>query len=81
MAKRMHEQAGAYARLMLDGAPQRRQPPAIAPEAAVQGLFELAFHQAVTHQTAGLSALSRDATYLVLAPYVGISDATELVLG
>jgi AcrR family transcriptional regulator len=81
MAKRMHEQAGAYARLMLDGAPQRRRPPAIAPEAIVQGLFELAFHQAVNDQIPELSALSREATYLALAPYVGVTDAAELVAG
>ncbi|MGC2373175.1 MAG: hypothetical protein WA484_04795 [Solirubrobacteraceae bacterium] len=50
MARRAHEHAGAYARLLLDGAPQRRQPPHIAREAAVHGLFEMAFHHAVQHK-------------------------------
>ena len=33
MARRTHEHVGAYARLLLDGAPQRRHPPPIAPQA------------------------------------------------
>ncbi|MGA9285481.1 MAG: TetR/AcrR family transcriptional regulator [Solirubrobacteraceae bacterium] len=78
MAKRMHEQAGAYARLMLDGAPQRRRPPAIAPEATVQSIFELAFYQATKDQVPKLSSLSREITYLALAPYLGVTDAAEL---
>ncbi len=81
MAKRTHEQAGAYARLMLDGAPQRKRPPAIAPEATAQGLFELAFHQAAQNQIPELSSFSREATYLALAPYVGVTDAAELAAG
>ena len=80
MAKRVHEQAGAYARLMLDGAPQRRRPPAITPEATMQGLLELAFHQAVQNQIPELSALSREASYFALAPYLGVTDAAELVM-
>lgn len=79
MAKRVHEHAGAYARLMLDGAPQRRRPPQIAPEATIQGLFELAFHQAAQDQIPELSSLSREASYLALAPWVGVNDAAELV--
>lgn len=79
MAKRMHEQAGAYARLILDRAPQRRRPPAIAPEATMQGVFELAFHQAAKDQVPELSTLSREATYFALAPYLGVTDAADLV--
>ncbi len=79
MAKRAHEQAGAYARLMLDGAPQRRRPPEIAPEATIQGVFELAFQLAAKGETADLGGLSREATYLALAPFVGVTDAAELV--
>lgn len=79
MAKRVHEQAGTYARLMLEGAPQRRRPPAITPEATVQGVFELAFHQAAKDEVPELSSLSREATYLALAPYLGVTDAAEAV--
>lgn len=79
MARRVHEQASAYARLMLDGAPQRRRPPAITPEATIQGIFELAFHQAAKDRVPELSALSRDVTYLALAPYLGVTNAAELV--
>lgn len=79
MTRRLHEHAGAYARLLLDGAPQRKRPPAITPEATVHGLFELAFHQAAQHRTAELTHLSREATYLALAPYVGVTEAAELV--
>jgi len=81
MVKRVHEQADAYARLMLDGAPQRRRPPAITPLATVQGMFELAFHQAAQNQIPKLSAFSREASYLALAPYLGATDAAELVMG
>ena len=81
MVKRVHEQAGAYARLMLNGAPQRRRPPAITPEATAQSLFELAFHQAAQDQIPALSVLSREAAYLALAPYVGVATAAELVAG
>lgn len=80
MVKRVHEQADAYARLMFDGAPQRKRPPAITPQATVQGLFELAFHQAAQDQIPELSALSREASYLALAPYLGVTDAAELVM-
>ena len=48
MAKRMHEQAGAYPRLMLDGAPSASNA-GHRPEAAVQGLIELAFHESSSH--------------------------------
>jgi AcrR family transcriptional regulator len=78
MTRRLHEHAGAYARLLLDGAPQRKRPPAITPEATMHGLFELAFHQAVQHKTAELTSLTREATYLTLAPYVGVSEAAEV---
>jgi AcrR family transcriptional regulator len=78
MTRRLHEHAGAYARLLLDGAPQRKRPPAITPEATVHSLFELAFHQAAQHKTAELTSLTREATYLTLAPYVGVSEAAEV---
>lgn len=74
-----HEHADAYARLLLDGAPQRKRPPAInARSDDARAVFELAFHQAAQHKTAELTSLTREATYLALAPYVGVSEAAEV---
>lgn len=78
MARRMHQHVGGYTRLLLEDAPQRRRPPEVAPEAAVHGLFELAFHYAVQHRASELIAATREATYLVLAPFLGVSEAAEL---
>jgi len=80
MARRTHQHAGAYARLLLDGAPKRRRPPAITPEATVHGLFELSFHQAAQNKTAELARLAPEATYLTLAPYIGVTEAAELAV-
>ncbi|HEY5194266.1 MAG TPA: TetR/AcrR family transcriptional regulator [Solirubrobacteraceae bacterium] len=77
MTRRTHEHAGAYARLLLEGAPQRRRPPRIAPEAIAHGIFELAFHQAAQHKVEGLLHLGPVATYLTLAPFLGASEAAE----
>lgn len=77
MARRTHEHAGAYARLLLHGAPQRRRPPQVAPEAAVHGLFELAFHHAVHHKASELPRVARVAAYLALAPFVGVTEAAQ----
>jgi AcrR family transcriptional regulator len=77
LTRRTHEHAGAYARLLFDGAPQRRRPPAIAPEAIVQGLFELAYHHVAQHKLPELPRASREAAYLALAPFVGASKAAE----
>jgi AcrR family transcriptional regulator len=78
MTRRTHEHAGAYARLLLDGAPRRRRPAPIAPEAAVHGLFELAFHHAAQDNVAELlTGSAREAAYLTLAPFVGATDAVE----
>lgn len=77
MARRMHEQAGEYTQLLLDGAPQRRRPPSVAPEAVVHGLFELAFHYAAGGRVPELLGVAREAAYLVLAPFVGVSEAAS----
>ncbi len=78
MARRAHEHAMGYTRLLLDGAPQRRRPPQIAPEATVQGMFELVFHHAVHHKIEELIGVTREVTYLALAPFLGVTEAAEL---
>jgi AcrR family transcriptional regulator len=78
MARRMHEHVTGYTNLLLAGAPQRRHPPEVAPEAAVHGLFELAFHHAVQHRASELVRVSREAAYLVLAPFLGVTEAAEM---
>ncbi len=78
MTRRTHEHAGAYARLLLDGAPQRKRPPAIAPEATVHAIFELAFHHAAQRRIPELPRVTREATFLALAPFVGVTEAAEV---
>jgi AcrR family transcriptional regulator len=77
MAHRTHEHIAAYARLLFDGAPQRRRPPLIAPEAIVQALVELGFHHAARNTVGQLRDASNEIAYLALAPFVGVSEATE----
>lgn len=78
MTRRAHEHAMGYTRLLLDGAPQRRKPPQVAPEAAVQGMFELAFHHAIQEKAADLLGVTREATYLALAPFLGVTEAADV---
>jgi AcrR family transcriptional regulator len=78
MAERMHEQVTGYTSLLFADAPQRRRPPEVAPEAAVHGLFELAFHYATQNRAAELMGVGREAAYLMLAPFLGVSEAAEL---
>jgi AcrR family transcriptional regulator len=78
MARRAHEHALGYTRLLLDGAPQRRRPPQVAPEAAVHGMFELVFHYAIQHKTAALMGIAREVAYLALAPFLGVTEAAEV---
>jgi hypothetical protein len=77
MTRRHHEHAGAYARLLLEGAPQRKRPSGIAPEAIAHGLFQLAFHQAAEDKVEDLLHLTPIAAYLTLAPFLGASDAAH----
>jgi len=78
MVRRAHEHAGAYARLLLDGAPQRKRPPEITPEATMHGIFELAFHHAAEHKVQELLCAAPEAAYLALAPFIGVSEAAEV---
>jgi AcrR family transcriptional regulator len=78
MARRTHEHAGAYARLLFDSAPQRRRPPEVAPEAIVHGIFELAFHHATEHTVEQLLHAIPVTEYLALAPFLGVSEAAEV---
>jgi AcrR family transcriptional regulator len=78
LALRCHEHAGAYARLMLDGAPQRRRPPLIAPRMAVHCLFELAYRYAARERTEELTRAAPEATFLVLAPFLGVTEAAAV---
>jgi AcrR family transcriptional regulator len=77
MAQQTHEHVCAYARLLFDGAPQRRRPPLIAPEAIVHALVELGFHHAAHDTVAGLRETSREIAYLALAPFVGVTEAAS----
>jgi AcrR family transcriptional regulator len=77
MAVRQYQHVRAYAQLLLHGAPQRRRPPTIAPEAIVHALFEIAFVFAATGRTAELPAATEQATYIALAPYLGVTEAAR----
>jgi hypothetical protein len=81
MTRRGHEHVGAYARLLLEGAPQRRRPSRIVPEAIVHGLFELAFHHAAERKVEDMIRMVPAATYLTLAPFLGVSEAAEVASG
>lgn len=78
MARRTYEHAGAYARLLLEGAPQRRRPPVLSPETTVHGLFELAFHHAAQNKIQELLQVTPIATYLAMAPYTGATEAADI---
>ena len=77
MARRSDEHAAAYAALVFDGAPRRRNPPSIAPETIVHGLFELAYRHAAEGETVELPRAGIEATYLALAPFLGVTEAAE----
>lgn len=80
MTARTHEHIAAYSRLLFDGAPQRRRPQPIAPEAAIHALVELGFHHAARNTVGQLTASSGEIAYLALAPFVGVSEAAETAL-
>lgn len=80
LMRRVDEHASAYARLLLEGAPKRRRPPKIAPEAIIQGLFELAFHYAAQNKVEELLHITPIASYLAMAPFLGVSEAAEAAI-
>lgn len=77
MMKRTHEHTKVYARLLLEGAPQRRRPPNVAPEAIAHGIFELVFHHAAQNKVQELLQVRPIATYLAIAPFIGVSEAAD----
>ncbi len=81
LARRNSEHAAAYAHLVFEGAPQRRNPPPIAPEAIMQALFELAYRYAARDRAAELPRAAVHATYLALAPFLGVTEAAETAAG
>jgi AcrR family transcriptional regulator len=78
MGMRCHEHASAYARLMLEGAPQRRRPPLQAPRMVIHGLFELVYRHAARNRAEDLPRVSQEATFLVLAPFLGVTEAADV---
>ncbi len=76
-AARANEQATIYARLMFEGAPQRRRPGPIADVAITHGLIELAYRYAATNRVGELPRAAAEATYLALAPFIGVDEAAE----
>lgn len=81
MARRTNEHAATYAQLVFDGAPQRRNPPPIAPETIIHGLFELAYRHAAQDRAAELPRAAVQATYLALAPFLGVTEAAAVASG
>jgi AcrR family transcriptional regulator len=77
MANRTHEHISTYGRLLFGGAPQRRRPPLIAPEAIMHALAELGFHHAARHTVGELRSVSNEIVYLTLAPFLGVTQAAE----
>lgn len=78
MTRRSQEHASAYARLLPEGAPQRRRPPPVAPEAIAHGIFELTFHHAARNKVEELLHVRPLATYLAMAPFLGVSEAADV---
>lgn len=77
MAQRSHEHLCTYARLLFDGAPQRRRPPSVAPEAIMHALVELAFHHAARGTIARLRDDSDALAYIAVAPFLGVTAAAQ----
>jgi AcrR family transcriptional regulator len=76
IARRARENIAAYAHTLFEGVSWRRALPKITPTACVNGLLESAYPD--TSQ----GRLSRDAvvlsTFFVLAPFIGVANATEM---
>jgi AcrR family transcriptional regulator len=75
IAARMRLHLATYARLLLDGAPRSRRPPAVAQEAIAASLHAAVFAYAVRRTIRDPVRAHGYATYLVLAPYLGPEKA------
>jgi len=76
-AHRASEHAAAYARVMFSGAPRQRRPVALAAALSSHALIELVFRAAVNDRLDELPRAGAEATYLALAPFVGVTVAGE----
>jgi AcrR family transcriptional regulator len=79
-AERAGRGVSAYAQLLLPGLESRdgNQPPAVAVEAIVGGIFELCISYTLQHRAEALSELVPRATYFALAPFLGAEEAGRL---
>jgi AcrR family transcriptional regulator len=75
IAARMRLHLATYARLLLDGAPRSRRPPAVAQEAIAASLHAAVFAFAVRRAIRDPARAHSYATYLVLAPFLGPEKA------
>jgi AcrR family transcriptional regulator len=77
IASRANEHLASYARVIFDGATQRRGAVTqVVPRACLHALFETAYPDASQGRLPG-SLLTRS-TYLVLAPFVGVKEAAAM---
>ncbi len=75
IAARMRLHLATYVRLLLDGAPRSRRPPAVASEAIAGSLHAAMFAYAARRAISDPVRAHSHATYLVLAPYLGPEKA------
>lgn len=75
IATRMRLHLNAYARLLLDGAPRSRRPPAVAQEAIAASLHAAVFAYSARRTIRDPVRAHSYATYLVLAPFLGPEKA------
>jgi len=71
----------AFARMLVPGleeAPGYARPPAVTIEAIAAGVFELCLHYAVQGKIRELPELTRDGTYIALAPFIGAEEAARV---
>ncbi len=73
----------AYAQLLVPGlvAAEKHHPPAVTIEAIASGLAEILFDHVVQNRVHELPLIATDATYLVLAPFIGADEAALIATG